>query len=223
MPEFVFHLSGYNDPALDGETVRLLVQRLEAHSRRAAPGIWAATDKLNAYAAKGPGREKRRTRYRVYGVLLLALGIFVLVPGLMEPRTPVLIGAGLLAIFSGILEFRLVRERKPPAPPASCKREAADLLKRRRSIDWSLPENRTELRFDGAGLSISAGEQAETVSYGDMTAIFETERLWLLLYGGEQAVLLQKKDLTTGDAAEFLPYLREKIAENNEKDRRRQS
>ncbi|MDE7244237.1 MAG: hypothetical protein K2O18_09715, partial [Oscillospiraceae bacterium] len=105
MPDFAFHLSGCNDPALDEEAVRLLVQRLEAHSRKAAPGIWAATDKLNAYAAKGPGREKRRTRYRVYGVLLLALGIFVLVPGLMEPRTPVLIGTGLLAIFSGLLEF----------------------------------------------------------------------------------------------------------------------
>ena len=80
IPEVVFHLSGYHDPALDEETVQLLVQRLEAHSRRAAPEIWAATDKLNAYAAKGPGREKRRTRYRVYGVILLALGIFVLVP-----------------------------------------------------------------------------------------------------------------------------------------------
>ena len=35
---------------------------------------------------------------------------------------------------------------------------------------------------------------------------------WLLLYGGEQAILLQRKDLTAGDEAEFEPYLREKIA-----------
>lgn len=215
MAEFVFQLSGYHDPALDEETVRLLVQRLEAHSRKAVPGIWAATDKLNAYAAKGPGREKRRTRYRIYGVILLALGIFMLVPGLMEPRTPILIGAGLFAILSGVLEFCLVREKKPPAPPASCRKEAAELLQTRRSIDWSLPENRTELRFDGTGLSISAGEQTKAVPYSDMTAIYETERLWLLLYGAEQAVLLQKKDLTAGDTAEFLPYLQKKIAENN--------
>lgn len=211
MAEFVFHLSGCDDPALDEETVQLLTQRLEAQSRKAVPGIWAAADRLNAYAAKGPGREKRWTRYRVYGALLLALGVFVLVPGLMEPRNPVLIGAGLFAVLSGILEFRLVRGKKPPVPPASCRREAADLLKKRRSIDWSLPENRTELRFDSAGLSISAGAQTKTVPYGEMTAIYETERIWLLLYGGEQAVLLQKKDLTAGDAAEFLPYLRDKI------------
>lgn len=215
MADFIFRLSSYDDPVLDDETVRLLLQRLEAHSRKAAPGMWAATDKLNAYAAKSPGREKRWMRYRVYGVILLALGIFVLVPGLVEPRNPALIGAGLVAIFSGILEFRLVREKKPLTPPASCKREAADLLKKRRSIDWSLPENRTELCFDEAGLSISAGEQTKTVPYSDMTAIYETERLWLLLYGAEQAVLLQKKDLTVGDAAEFMPYLQEKITENN--------
>ena len=215
MPDFVFHLSNYYDPALDEETVQLLVRRLEARSRKAVPGVWAATDKLNAYAAKGPGREKRRTRCRVYGAILLALGIFVLVPGLMEPRTPILIGAGLFAILSGLLEFRLVREKKPAGLPASCRKEAAELLKKRRSIDWSLPENRTELRFDGAGLSISAGEQTKAVPYSDMTAVFETERLWLLLYGAEQALLLQKKDLTAGDAAEFLPYLREKITESN--------
>lgn len=213
--DFIFRLSSYHDPVLDEETVQLLVQRLEAHSRKTVPGIWAATDKLNAYAAKGPGREKRRTRYRIYGVVLLALGIFVLVPGLVEPRSPVLMVAGLIGIFSGILEFRLVREKKPPAPPASCRKEAAELLKKRRSMDWSLPENRTELHFNNVGLSISAGEQTKAIPYSDMTAIFETKHLWLLLYGAEQAVLLQKKDLTAGDVAEFLPYLREKIAESN--------
>ena len=46
-----------------------------------------------------------------------------------------------------------------------------------------------------------------------MTGIFETERLWLLLYGQEQALLLQKKDLTAGSESEFLPQIRRKISE----------
>lgn len=209
--EFIFHLSAYDDPALDGETVQLLAQRLEAQSRKTMPGLWKATDSLNAYAAKGPGREKRRTRYRIYGVLLIALGVFILVPGLMEHGTPVLTGAGIFVILSGFLEFALVREKRPPKPPASCRKEAAKLLSQRRSVDWSLPENRAELRFDGTGLSLSAGGQTQTVPYGDMTSAYATDRLWLLVYGQEQAILLQKKDLTAGDAAEFLPYIREKI------------
>ncbi len=209
--EFTFHLSPYDAPSLEEEAARLLSQRLEAHSREAVPGLWKAVDNLNAYAAKGPGRETRRTRYRVYGVVLIALGIFALVPGLAEPRTPALIAAGMIGIVSGILNFCLTREKRAPSPPASCRKEAARLLSQRRSVDWTLPENRTELRFDEAGLAILAGGKEDAVPYGKMTAVYETERLWLLLCGGEQAILLQKKDLTKGDAAEFAPCLREKI------------
>ena len=209
--EFAFHLSPYDAPFLEEEAARLLAQCLEAHSREAVPGLWKAVDNLNAYAAKGPGRETRRTRYRVYGAVLIALGIFVLVPGLAEPRTPSLIAAGTIGIVSGILSFCLTRKKRAPSPPASCRKEAARLLSQRRGVDWTLPENRTELRFDEAGLAILAGGKEEAVPYGEMTAVYETERLWLLLCGGEQAILLQKKDLTKGDAAEFAPCLRKKI------------
>ena len=128
-----------------------------------------------------------------------------------EPRTPSLIAAGTIGIVSGILSFCLTRKKRAPSPPASCRKEAARLLSQRRGVDWTLPENRTELRFDEAGLAILAGGKEDAVPYGEMTAVYETERLWLLLCGGEQAILLQKKDLTKGDAAEFAPCLREKI------------
>lgn len=209
--EFIFRLSGYDDPSLDEETVQLLSKRLEARSREEVPGLWKVIDGLNAYAAKDSGREKRRRRYRIWGVILIALGIFVLVPGLVEPRTPVLIAAGVVGIVFGFLHFLPIGEKSSSASAASCRREAAKLLSQRRGVDWSLPENRTELRFDGAGLSVLAGEKEDAVPYGEMTAVYETERLWLLLCGGEQAILLQKKDLTKGDAAEFAPCLREKI------------
>ena len=85
--DFIFHITNYDDPALDAEAAELLRQRLEAKSRQTVPGMWRVTDRLNARASKGPGRETRR-RYRVYGVLLMALGVFALVPGLMEPQIP---------------------------------------------------------------------------------------------------------------------------------------
>lgn len=213
--EFIFRLSSYGDPALEEETAQLLAQRLEKRSREAVPGIWATTDRLNAYAARGPGREKRRARYRICGAVLIALGIFLLVPGLAEPRTPALIGAGAVGIVSGILEFCLARRKQAPALPVSCRKEAARLLEQRRSIDGSLPENRTEARFDGGGLSLCVGGETKAVAYGEMTGIYESERLWLLLYGDERALLLQKKDLVVGDVAEFGPYLRRNIAQQS--------
>ena len=209
--EFIFRLSGYDDPSLDEETVRLLSKRLEARSREEVPGLWKVIDGLNAYAAKDSGREKRRRRYRIWGVILIALGIFVLVPGLVEPRTPVLIAAGVVGIVFGFLHFLPIGEKSSSAPAASCRREAAKLLSQRRGVDWSLPENRTELRFDGAGLSVLGGEKEDAVPYGEMTAVYETERLWLLLYSGEKALLLQKKDMTAGELEKFVPYLQENI------------
>lgn len=206
--EFIFHITNYDDPALDAEAAELLRQRLEAKSRQVAPGMWKVTDKLNAHAAKGPGREVRRTRYRVYGAVLIALGVFALVPGLMAPRVPSLILTGTLAILAGLLTIYGAKAKSPPASPASCRREAAKLLAERRAVDWTRVS--AVVRFDGTGMTVSAGEGHEMVPYGDMTGLFETERLWLLVYGKDRALLLQKKDLVSGTAEDFLPHLQSK-------------
>lgn len=205
--EFVFRLSDYGDPALDSEAARLLEQRLEAHSRKAAPGVWRWVDLLRSRAAGG--QEMRWRRRRLYGAVLLVLGVFLLVPGLAEPGSPVLIGAGVLGTVYGSLLVLLTREKRPSPPPASCQREAAKLLEQRRGTDWSGMEGR--LCVDGSGLSADLAGKREHISFGEMTGAFESERLWLLVCGGEKAILLQKKDLIAGEAEKFLPYLRENI------------
>lgn len=205
--EFVFRVSNYDAPELESETAELLRRRLEARSRQVMPGMWKVTDKLNAHAAKGPGRRTRR-RYKVYGVILIALGVFALVPGLMEPRIPSLIVTGGFAALMGVWCLCL-RERRPLQPPASCRREAAALLKARRETDWDAL--RAEVRFDEAGWFVKTAEGESRTAYEDLRSVFETERLWLLVGGTEQALLLQKKDLVSGEAGDFLPYLQGKI------------
>lgn len=207
--EFLFRLSNYDDPALETETVELLCQRLEARSRQVMPGMWKVTDRLNARAAKGPGLEKRRRRYRIYGVVLIALGVFALVPGLMEPRIPGLIFAGSFAVLSGMAEFCLAGMKRPLAPPAPCRKEAAELLRLCRETDWEAL--RAEVRFDEAGWSLHTAEGSGRTAYDQLEGVFETERLWLLVDKKEQALLLQKKDLVSGEAEEFAPCLRGKI------------
>lgn len=204
---FLFQISNYDDPALDTEAPELLRQRLEEHSRRTVPWMWRVTDRLNAHAANGPGRETQQTRYRVYGVFLLALGVFALIPGLMEPGTPALIGAGTLAIISGILEFCLARKRN--AVSKACRKEAEELLSGRRAVDW--PKIQMEVCFDENSMMASDGKKQEIVPYDKMTGIFETDHLWLVIYDGEKALLLQKKDLLEGAAEEFRLFLIPKI------------
>lgn len=209
---FLFQISNYEDPSLDDETAELLRQRLEAHSRSALPGMWKVTDRMNTYAKEGPGRKNRQGRYRVYAVVLFALGIFVLVPGLAEPRNPALIFAGAAAIIAGLLELLLARKGKTAAIPASCKKEAEKLLQGRRAIDWRNAE--AKVAFDETGMTISSGEKQETVPYGQISEVFESEHLWLLLYSGEKALLLQKKDLVSGEAASFTAQILEKMKGN---------
>ncbi|MCM1149354.1 MAG: YcxB family protein [Butyricicoccus sp.] len=209
---FLFQISGYNDPALDMEVPELFQQRLESHSRHAVPSLWKATDKLNSYAAKGTNQKAWRARYRVYGVLLLALGIFAIVPGLTEPRIPSLIVAGAFAIVAGLLELCLARQKKPLPVPASCQKQARQFLAGRRAVDWS--KAAVKVCFDENGMAVSDEEKKEAVPYGKMSGLFETENLWLLTYDNEKALLLQKRDLISGDASEFSPCLHSRLAEN---------
>lgn len=126
---YLFQISNYDDPAVDRETAELLHRHLEAESRRRCPAMWNAIDRIRTHAAKGPTREKRTVRYRIYGVFLLALGLLTLILGLMPPRTTDVIIVGGAVIIVGLLEFALARGRTPQA----YRRPA----KRRRGKRWS--------------------------------------------------------------------------------------
>lgn len=207
---FLFQISSYDDAVLDTETQELLRQRLELHSRRVMPGMWNLTDSINTYTAREPEWEKRKVKQRLYGIVLMGLGVFVLVPGLMEPRRLVLIWAGGFAILAGVLKFGSVRGKKAPKITAACQKEANLLLEERRAIDWV--SNPVKIRFDEDGMVICTNETEKLISYDKIKSAFETEHLWLLVYQEEKALLLQKKDLILGQTSEFFSYMLQKIA-----------
>lgn len=208
--EFVFRLSNYDASGLKEETARILQQRVEAHSRQTLPKVWKMTDKLNSRKKATPEEQARHRKLRrVYGIFLLLLSVIALVPGLMEPRIPSLIGAGAGALVVALAELWLSRERKPPAPPLYCRQMAEKLLAGRQAVDWN--SVRGEVRFDESGITLSTGKERETASYQELTGVFETERLWLVIDEKNTALLLQKKDLVSGEAETFLPYLQGKI------------
>lgn len=207
---YLFRISNY-DEALCAETEELLAKRLEAESRRRLPAVWKLTDGANAYAAAGAGRERRAPRYRIYGAILLALGVFALVPGLMEPQNPALIAAGAAALLAGAVEFALAGKRKAAQPPKSCRKDAQKLLQNLCAADFE--QSPTEIAFDDSEIAVRADGTEQQIPYESVSGFFETEQLWLLVYGGGKALLLQKRDLTSGDAADFAAYVRGKIKE----------
>ncbi len=203
--EFVFQISRYDDPALDREAAALMDQRIEAYSREKVPGLWKITDRLNAFTAKGPGRERRVRRYRIYGVVFLLLGIFVLVPGLMEPRQLDLILVGAFAAALGLFYLFLPKKRGPGKPSRQTQAEAAKLLARMRGTDWT----GVQICCDENGVHICRGEeQGESIPYAEMTGAWESARAWLVAIEKDRGLMLQKKDLISGNPQEFLQYLK---------------
>ena len=193
---YLFQISNYDDPAVDRETAELLHRHLEAESRRHCPAMWNAIDRIRTHAAKGP------VRYRIYGVFLLALGLLMLILGLMPPRTTDVIIVGGAVIIAGLLEFALARGRTPPRIPESCKKEARKALELRRAVDWE--KLKTAIRFGDAGITICAEENEEHLPYTRIKSAFESLHLWLVVCDDECALLLQKKDLRAGNADSFL-------------------
>ena len=79
---------------LEEELAAAIEKRMEIFSRASLPGMWKKTDAMNRYAARGSGR-KGVLRKILPWVLILA-GLFLLIPGLMEPkelRMPLIAGA----------------------------------------------------------------------------------------------------------------------------------
>lgn len=139
----------------------------------------------------------------------MTLGVFVLVPGILEPRNPALIFSGAFALIAGAAELLLAGEKKTLSVPEPCRREAKELLEKPSSADFE--KNPVKVVFDDYGMTVFAGGEEQKIPYEGINEIFEEEHLWLLIYDNEKALLLQKCDLASGDAGEFAAYICGKI------------
>ena len=71
-----------------------------------------------------------------------------------------------------------------------------------RTVDWE--KLKTTIRFEDAGITICAEENEEYLSYTRIKCAFESLHLWFVVCDDECALLLQKKDLRSGNADNFL-------------------
>lgn len=181
-----------------------LDKRLELHSRRTMPGLWSVTDRLNSMPRASEAVLKRRqVRYRIYGVVLLVLGLFLLIPGLMEPRElaiPMVVGA--LCVVSGVAYLRPRRKG-----PSRWERRQAERL-----LAAMADSGGADVAFDRNGVTIRTEASQRRISDTDMNAVIETEDLFVLSFSRTSALILKKKDMTAGDPAVFLHDLAERTA-----------
>ena len=164
--DYIFHISPYDTEKLLPQVSRALEKRTEMVSRERFPGLWKHTDRFRSMAR---GRKRSRLRTRGMSALCLAAGIFLAVPGLMEPRelfVPLLVGAA--AMGAGIIGLWQSRARKKNP----FDRAAKILLEGK---DKSSAEQAASVSFSEEGMTVPAGGgKAEFVPYREFECAVET-------------------------------------------------
>jgi len=200
--DYIFHISSYDTEKLLPQVSRALEKRTEMVSRERFPRIWKHTDRFRSMAR---GRKRSRLRTRGISVLCLAAGIFLVVPGLTEPRelfVPLLVGAA--AMGAGIIGLWQSRARKKNP----FERAAKILLEGKDKIS---AEQAASVSFSEEGMTVPAGGgKAEFVPYREFECAVETADSFLFVFGG-RVLLLQKMDLKAECTGDFCSLISEKV------------
>lgn len=199
--EYIFDVGPIDGEDLLPEVMRALEKRTELLSRERYPGLWKHTDRLNAAAE---GRTRSRLRMRITGVACLVLGVFLFVPGLMEPQellVPLLAGA--LAICAGIWNlWRSRKKRKNPFEEAA-KKLLADKAQVR--------PGECRVLFSSESMAVKGQGESGEIPYGRFECVIEAADLFLLAFDGRVAVLL-KKELSKGSVEGFRGFMAQRVA-----------
>ena len=184
-----FRTSAYSVHELLPEVAAALEKRMEAEGRRRLPGLWKVIDRRGGGNPQKEMTRGRRIYRRAVGVLLLLVGLFLLIPGLIRPQE--LMGplaAGCVALGTAVYYLYSTRKKRV----STFEKQARKLLE---GIAKAPPQPVT---FTDGGMQLQG--QAP-VPYERISFYTETPS-GLFLNWDDQAVFLQKQDLMEG---EWLP------------------
>ena len=200
---FIFSMKPYDVDVLATQAAWMLEKRIELSSRKRLPGLWKITDKLNAVPRAPEAELKRRREHnRWWGGLLLVMGIFLFVPGIMKPQElPGPLVMGFFAIVMGLLYLR--RDDKKQK---KFEKKAKQML---HTMNGFMEGQKLRMVFGDAELAMSGAGEDKKISYASMECTLETDDLFGLIYEN-QIVMLQKRELLLGTAEEFAKQLEEK-------------
>lgn len=191
---YVFRITAMGEEYLP-QISYALEKRNELLSRVKYPGMWKATDKLRA-SVKEPSRGRKIFR-KLLSVFCLCCGIFLFVPGLMEPeelRVPLIAGAiGIGTGIGGLLRDKI--KRKNPFD-----KSARLLLEQRKTTDDA------KVAFSEDGMTIFAEGSKELISYDKMEYIIEAAGMLLLTFEGK-VIAVKKDDMVCGEMEDFRCFI----------------
>lgn len=187
-------------PELTGQVAAAIAKRAELTSREKYPTLWGKVDSLNKNKMPDDVLRKRKFRRVIYGIILLALGIFLFIPGLMNPKeltVPLIVGA--FSIINGVFA---VLPRKTDAE--KYEKKAKKLIS---AINSNLKSGDTvvfnsEAVFENGAL---------LMEYQNLENVIECRSIWFVC-DGIKVMVLRKTDLVSGTKEDFSAFISEKTS-----------
>ena len=199
------------DEVLLPQIAHALKTRIDSLSRLKYPAMWEHADRAAAKDTpeKKASREKAAAiRYRLWGIVFLALGIVLFVPGIMKAgalTVPMIVGAaaillGLSRLFGKYISSEEKMMRRYEA-------SARTLLNQ---LNRAQESGAPTLTFDEEAMTMTTPNGSEeVVPYTAMEYVIEEEDLILITFGTKVTVIRQT-EIVDGDIAEFLPFMEDK-------------
>lgn len=195
--EFIFKPEKLSDD-LVYQISECIAKRSENLSREKYPGIWKKVDSINGNKMPEDVLKRRKKRRRIYGIILLALGFFLFIPGIIEPKelfVPLIVGA--FAIINGI--FAVLPSH---SPEEKFKKNAKNLMN---AINSSLEKDDT-VTFNDEAIYENGTVLME---YKNLEPLIESRSIWLVC-DGKKVMALRKVDLVSGSKEDFSEFIRKK-------------
>ena len=173
------------------EISEAVAKRTEIFSRKKLPDLWEKTDELNRKNLSEDGFKRRKRLRRFYGIFLIAVGIFLFVPGLVKPKelaVPLIVGA--FSVINGI--FAVIPRK------TNAERYLKKAKKLAKAINSSLEAGETVV-FGEEGIFENG---ALLMKYDELETVFENRNIFFVC-DGKKVFVLRKADLVSGNPEEF--------------------
>ena len=195
--EFVFKPEKLGEN-LSYEISETIAKRTEIFSRKKFPGLWEKTDALNAKNLSEPALKRRKIFRKINGIICIAFGIFLFVPGLMKPSelaVPLIVGA-----FAIIFGISAVIPRKT---------NAEKFLKKAKKLAKAINsshEKEDTVVFGEDGIFENG---AALMKYEELEDVIENRSIFLVC-DGKKIMVLRKTDMVAGNPEDFRIFIEEK-------------
>lgn len=202
--EFIFKPEKLTEN-LSYEISEAIAKRAENFSRKKFPGLWKKTDELNKKNLSEEGFKRRIRLRRFYGIIMIALGIFLFVPGIMKPKELVVpLIAGAFSIINGI--FAVIPR----------KTNAERFFKKAKKLIFAInssvkPEDTVVFNEEGIFENGSL-----LMEYENLENIIETKNVFMVC-DGAKIMVLRKADMVAGKTEEFIAFAESETGKKIEK------